>query len=67
MLGSTNTETARANWTTVPGRKTTLTYNADGKPVKETYYDTDGTTIIFAVNYVYNADGKPVEINCTEN
>lgn len=67
MLGSTNTETARANWTTVPGRRTTITYNADGKPTKETNYDVDGTTVIYAVNYTYNADGKPVEIYCTAN
>jgi len=67
MLGAKYTESARANWTVIPGRETIITYNSDNKPVKETYFDTDGSTVVFAINYEYNEVGKISRIYCTQN
>ena len=66
MLGNTNTNDTRANWTTVPGRRVELTVNASGEYTKEVYIDENGDTV-FAVNYTYNADGKVIQISCTAN
>lgn len=67
MLGAKYTESARANWTVIPGREIQYTYNNDGKLTKETYYDTDGTTVLYAVNYTYNDAEKIIRQYCTVN
>lgn len=66
MLGNTNTNDTRANWTTVPGRRVNLTRNANKKVIKETYLDVSGNTI-FAVNYDYDQDGNVSSIYCTQS
>lgn len=66
MIAGVNTESARANWATVPGRQVALTVNAAGQYTKETYTDENGN-VVFAVNYTYNADGKVILITCTNS
>ena len=67
MLGNINTTEARASgWTVVPGRECTVDYNANGQPVKETYYNTDGS-VVFAINYTYNANNKVSKITFTQS
>lgn len=66
MIAGVNTETTRANWTTVPGRRIVFTLNANNQYEKETYYDENGD-IVFVVNYSYNAAGKCIEITCTNS
>lgn len=62
MIAGVNTETTRAEWTTVPGRSIQQTYNANGDPVTITYLSNG--TAVFIQNLTYDANGNCTEIEC---
>lgn len=63
MIAGIFCELTRQNWVSA-NRYVALQYNANNKPVKELYYQTDGTTptLVFAVNYDYDSNGNVIKI-----
>lgn len=68
MIAGINCAFTLQNWVGA-NRYVRLEYNANNKPVKELYYQTDGTTdtLMFAVNYDYDVNGNVVKIYQTES
>lgn len=51
------------NWVSA-NRFLRIQYNANNKPVKELYYQTEGNTdtLLFCINYDYDTNGNVVKI-----
>lgn len=68
MIAGIFCELTRQNWVSA-NRYTELQYNANNKPVKELYYEKQGTNdvLLFAINYDYDANGNIIKIYQTES
>lgn len=64
MLGSLYSELTRSNWNTVPGHSTELVNNANGDPLKITFFD--GSNIAYVQYLTYDANGAVIKIECKE-
>lgn len=63
MIAGINCAFTLQNWVSA-NRFLRIQYNANNKPVKELYYENDGTTdnLLFAINYDYDTNGNVVKI-----
>ena len=68
MIAGIYCEFTRQNWVSA-NRFLQIQYNADNKPVKELYYEKQGTNdvLLFAINYDYDANGNIIKIYQTES
>lgn len=61
MIGNIYTDAARANWATVPGRKTTMEWTGSNA-TKVTFWDND--TIVFVQYITYDENDNPTIVEC---
>jgi hypothetical protein len=62
MIGNIYTEAARANWTTVPGRKVNGVYDEKGNPTKLSF--SENNTVVYAQYFTYDENGNATTIEC---
>lgn len=62
MIGNQYTDTARANWATVPGRRIDMVNNSSGNPT--TIIFSENGNVVYAQYLTYDANQNVTTVEC---